>query len=60
MPYEEVYGTSFEDMNRRVPDLTKIHQFVGYQPTVSLDELLRGADLISLHTPLTDASGAPW
>jgi UDP-glucose 4-epimerase len=41
IPYEEVYGRSFEDMSRRVPDLTKIHQYVGYTPEVSLDELLR-------------------
>jgi UDP-glucose 4-epimerase len=40
MPYEEVYGTSFEDMNRRVPDLSKIAAYVGYQPKVRLDQLL--------------------
>ncbi len=41
IPYEEVYGSSFEDMNRRVPDLTKIRNCVGYEPLASLDELLR-------------------
>ena len=41
IPYEEVYGKSFEDMNKRVPDLTKIHSYVGYTPRVSLEELLR-------------------
>jgi UDP-glucose 4-epimerase len=41
IPYEEVYGRSFEDMSRRVPDLSKIHQYVGYSPRVSLDQLLR-------------------
>ena len=40
MPYEQIYGRSFEDMRRRVPDLTKIHRFVGYRPTVDLDDLL--------------------
>ena len=40
IPYEEVYGTAFEDMNRRVPDLGKIHRLVGYEPEVTLDELL--------------------
>ncbi|MEP7027100.1 MAG: GDP-mannose 4,6-dehydratase [Candidatus Eisenbacteria bacterium] len=39
--YESVYGSSFEDMQRRVPDLTKIHALVGYQPEVTLDQLLR-------------------
>lgn len=38
--YEEVYGSSFEDMRRRVPDLTKIRRAVGYRPEVSLDMLL--------------------
>ncbi len=41
IPYEEIYGHSFEDMRRRVPDLSKIHEFVGYRPEVGLDELLQ-------------------
>jgi len=40
VPYERVYGRSFEDMQRRVPALTKIHRTVGYRPQVSLDQLL--------------------
>jgi len=40
IPYEQVYGDSFEDMRRRVPDLTKIRAAVGYRPDVSLDQLL--------------------
>jgi UDP-glucose 4-epimerase len=40
VPYEQVYGNSFEDMRRRVPSLDKIHRFVGYRPEVSLDALL--------------------
>ena len=40
IPYEQVYGDSFEDMRRRVPDLTKIRTAVGYRPEVSLDQLL--------------------
>jgi UDP-glucose 4-epimerase len=38
--YERIYGRSFEDMRRRVPDLAKIRRFVGYRPTVTLDELI--------------------
>lgn len=58
IPYEEIYGTSFEDMDRRVPDLTKIRDLVGYRPTASLDELLRltidhiGAELAGGHPAL--------
>lgn len=40
IPYEEIYGSSFEDMRRRVPDLSKIQKFVGYRPEVRLDDLL--------------------
>lgn len=40
VPYERVYGRSFEDMQRRVPDLSKIERVVGYRPEVSLDQLL--------------------
>ena len=40
VPYHEVFGHSFEDMSRRVPDISKIHQLVGYQPKVHLDEIL--------------------
>jgi UDP-glucose 4-epimerase len=38
--YEKIYGSSFEDMQRRVPDLRKIRRFSGYRPEVSLDQLL--------------------
>jgi len=40
VPYHEVFGHSFEDMARRVPDITKIQQFVGYRPKVHLEEIL--------------------
>ena len=39
--YEAIYGSRFEDMQRRVPDLTRIKNLVGYAPQVSLDQLLR-------------------
>ncbi len=40
VPYEQVYGRSFEDMRRRVPDLRKIHRVVGWRPRMTLDQLL--------------------
>jgi UDP-glucose 4-epimerase len=40
VPYDEAYQEGFEDMPRRVPDLTKITQLVGYRPTVDLDGIL--------------------
>jgi UDP-glucose 4-epimerase len=41
IPYDQAYESGFEDMPRRVPDLTKIHALIGYTPRVSLDEILR-------------------
>ena len=40
IPYDEAYEAGFEDMPRRVPDITKIGALVGYAPTVELDEIL--------------------
>ena len=41
IPYEDAYEKGFEDMARRLPDLSKIHALTGYQPRVDLDEMLR-------------------
>jgi UDP-glucose 4-epimerase len=41
IPYDQAYESGFEDMPRRVPDLTKIRDLIGYEPRVSLDETLR-------------------
>ena len=40
VPYSEAYEPGFEDMSRRVPDLRKIHEFVGYEPKRNLDDIL--------------------
>lgn len=40
VPYEDAYEEGFEDMMRRVPDTTKIHNLIGYTPKCSLDEIL--------------------
>ncbi len=37
IPYSTAYEAGFEDMVRRVPDITKINRLIGYQPTVSLE-----------------------
>jgi len=41
VPYDQAYEAGFEDMPRRVPDLRKIRDAVGYVPTVGLDEILQ-------------------
>ena len=40
IPYDQAYEAGFEDMPRRVPDISKIRALVGYEPTVHLDEIL--------------------
>jgi UDP-glucose 4-epimerase len=40
VPYDRAYEEGFEDMNRRVPDLSKLHALTGYEPQVHLDEIL--------------------
>jgi len=40
VPYDQAYEEGFEDMLRRVPDLSKIHKLIDYQPTFDLDEIL--------------------
>lgn len=41
IPYEQAYAGGFEDMQRRLPDLAKIQQMIGYQPTLDLPDILR-------------------
>jgi len=38
--YKEVFGDNFEDMRRRVPDLSKIKRLTGYEPSFTLDKTL--------------------
>ena len=40
VPYDEAYESGFEDMPRRVPDLSKIHAMIGYEPRHTLDDIL--------------------
>jgi UDP-glucose 4-epimerase len=41
IPYASAYAQGFEDMERRVPDISKVVGITGYSPAVSLDEALR-------------------
>ncbi|MCX6550973.1 MAG: GDP-mannose 4,6-dehydratase, partial [Acidobacteria bacterium] len=40
VPYDEAYEAGFEDMARRIPDLTKIHRAIGYVPSVQIDRII--------------------
>jgi UDP-glucose 4-epimerase len=40
VPYDVAYGRGFEDMQRRLPDLTKLQRLLGDRPRTGLDEIL--------------------
>jgi UDP-glucose 4-epimerase len=40
VPYDEAYESGFEDMPRRVPDLTKVTAMIGYKPKHTLEDIL--------------------
>jgi len=40
VPYDEAYEAGFEDMPRRVPDISKVHNLVGYEPRLALEEIV--------------------
>jgi UDP-glucose 4-epimerase len=41
IPYNEAYEEGFEDMKRRVPDLSKAKKDIGFEPKVLLDDILK-------------------
>lgn len=41
IPYSEAYGPGFEDMLRRVPDISKAREWLGYNPGYGLDDIIR-------------------
>jgi UDP-glucose 4-epimerase len=40
IPYSDAYGDDFEDVRRRVPDLTRLTGTIGSKPKMSLGEIL--------------------
>ncbi|HUU26463.1 MAG TPA: GDP-mannose 4,6-dehydratase [archaeon] len=41
VPYDEAYAAGFEDMRRRVPDISKVVSRTGYKPMYNLDTILQ-------------------
>src|SRR5271157_5548858 len=52
VPYDEAYEEGFEDMLRRVPDITKVSKLLGYEPHISIDDTLH--TIISYQRRLLD------
>jgi len=40
IPYDEIFNNGFEDMRKRVPDISKIRKLTGWEPKISLDGLI--------------------
>jgi UDP-glucose 4-epimerase len=40
IPYTDAYPAGFEDMQRRVPDITKIKKTIGWEPTHTLESII--------------------
>ncbi len=56
MPYDEAYEEGFEDMPRRVPDIKKIGDLVGFRPQMDLNGILH--TVIDFHSGRPGAVGA--
>ena len=41
VPYEKAYGPGFEDMQRRVPDISKIKKMLGWEPKIGLEQIIK-------------------
>jgi len=45
VPYNEAYPPGFEDMQRRVPDVTKLERTIGFRPRTPLASII--ADVVA-------------
>ena len=48
VPYSEAYPEGFEDMQRRVPDISKIKNSLGWTPQIGLDQIIK--DIAAFHS----------
>ncbi len=57
VPYGEAYGPGFEDLQRRLPDCSRLREILGWSPTFGLDETI---DAVAAHLagPGGEAGGA--
>ena len=50
IPYEKAYEEGFEDMQRRIPDTSKINRLIGFKPSYTLKQIIKD---------IVDSMGAP-
>jgi UDP-glucose 4-epimerase len=58
VPYDQAYEEGFEDMMRRVPDISKINKLIGYEPKITLDETLKSV-IDYQQSKLQERDGSP-
>jgi UDP-glucose 4-epimerase len=56
IPYEQAYGPGFEDMERRVPDITRLDRLTGFRPRLTLDKIID--DVILAERPASMQQGS--
>ena len=53
VPFESVYGSDFQDIPRRIPDLNKIKKYIEYDPNTDLSQIIKGiADQLNKNNPV--------
>jgi UDP-glucose 4-epimerase len=48
VPYSQAYPEGFEDMQRRVPDISKIKNVLGWSPQKGLDQVIK--DIVAFYS----------
>lgn len=57
-PYDDVYGEGYEDMRRRVPDIRRAHELIGFVPTRTLDDVID--DVAAVHGMRESLDALRW
>lgn len=57
IPYDEAYEEGFEDMPRRIPDISKVNKLVGFKPAMELDGILKS--VIDFHSGQISRNAIP-
>ena len=53
LPYNQVYKVGFDDIRRRVPNISKITKHINWQPKIDLDDIILKIAMSSAKTPKT-------
>jgi nucleoside-diphosphate-sugar epimerase len=58
VPYEQIYERGFEDMRRRVPNVTKLRTTIGFAPEIPLERALENI-IHAFRSPLSSTRRSP-